>query len=194
MRASTALWLGATTLVIAQDVIEPANFDVKAALLDNGIDVSDVIALSGLKQRSSQDTCLTACLALETIFGDSKVVVQNTTSYDVFKNSYWSVQQASVDPRCIVIPSTAVDVSTVVLLSRLTQCPFAVRSGGHAAFAGASNIERGITISLQHLNETILSGDQKSVAVGPGNIWYDVYTRLEPGGLAVIGGRVSTLR
>lgn len=82
-------------------------------------------------------------------------------------------------------------MSTAVLLSRLTQCPFAVKGGGHAAFAGGSSIEGGITISLAKLNDITLSSDQKTVAIGPGVRWLAVYEKLEQYGLAVIGGRVS---
>lgn len=83
------------------------------------------------------------------------------------------------------------DVSTAILLSRLTQCPFAVKGGGHAAFAGSSSIEGGITIALQNLKQIKPAADRKTVDVGPGNRWVDVYQTLEPQGLNVVGGRVS---
>lgn len=81
-------------------------------------------------------------------------------------------------------------MSTLVLLSRLTQCPFAVKSGGHAAFP-ASSIEGGITVDLVKMNKLVLSADNKTVAVGPGNRWKEVYDHLTPYNLAVVGGRVS---
>jgi FAD/FMN-containing dehydrogenase len=90
-------------------------------------------------------------------------------------------------------PSNAKQVSTVVLLSRFTQCPFAVKGGGHAAFAGGSSIEGGITIALEKLNERSLSSDKKIASVGPGNRWADVYPWIEQYGLEVIGGRVRYL-
>jgi FAD/FMN-containing dehydrogenase len=74
----------------------------------------------------------------------------------------------------------------------LTQCPFATKSGGHAAFAGASNIQGGITISLKNLNEVSVSTEYTAV-VGAGNVWKDVYTALQPTDLVVIGGRVSDI-
>jgi hypothetical protein len=80
-----------------------------------------------------------------------------------------------------------------VLLARLFTCPFAVKSGGHAAFAGASSIEGGITIDLAGLNERKLSDDRKTVAIGSGNRWVDVYDYLTPYELAVVGGRVCHL-
>lgn len=109
------------------------------------------------------------------------------------ENIYWSQQQASTDPTCRFSPTSAVDVSLGILTLRVAQCEFAVKSGGHAAFAGASNIENGLTIDLINLNQITVSSDQTQTSVGPGNVWYDVYSNLEPLGLSVIGGRVSAI-
>jgi FAD/FMN-containing dehydrogenase len=90
------------------------------------------------------------------------------------------------------MPESARNVSIAVLLARSTQCPFATKSGGHAAFTGASNIEGGISISLEKLNEVSISTDWTAV-VGAGNVWRDVYTALQPTNVTVIGGRVSNI-
>ena len=108
-----------------------------------------------------------------------------------FTRGYWSAQQESVTPSCVFKPSSAPQVSISILISRLTQCPFAAKSGGHAAFTGASNVQGGITISLEKFKTVQLSSNKKTVDVGPGNVWFDVYTALQPLGYAVIGGRVS---
>lgn len=78
-----------------------------------------------------------------------------------------------------------------MLIVRLFQCPFAAKSGGHAAFAGASSVEGGVILDLVNMNVRELSADKKTVSVGPGNRWLDVYDFLTPYGLAVVGGRVS---
>lgn len=80
-----------------------------------------------------------------------------------------------------------------ILLSRLTQCQFAVKSGGHAAFTGASNVQGGITINFSKMKDISVSSDQKVASLGPGNTWFDVYSNLEPKGLTVIGGRVAAI-
>jgi FAD/FMN-containing dehydrogenase len=80
-----------------------------------------------------------------------------------------------------------------LLLSRRTQCPFAVKSGGHAAFAGASNIQGGITMNFAKLNQVVVSSDKSIASVGAGNTWFDVYQTLEPEDLTVIGGRVAAI-
>jgi FAD/FMN-containing dehydrogenase len=90
-------------------------------------------------------------------------------------------------------PSTSKEVSIAVLLARLTNCPFAARSGGHAAFAGASNSPAGISIWLKNLNDISLNDDKSVASIGPGNTWGQIYQTLEPHGLAVVGGRDSTI-
>lgn len=102
-------------------------------------------------------------------------------------------------PACIVRPENAQDVSSAVnALVQLhdrgetSRCRFAVRSGGHTSWAGASNIEGGAVIDLRLLNAIEVSADLKTVAVGVGATWGSVYETLDPLGLSVNGGRAST--
>jgi FAD/FMN-containing dehydrogenase len=81
----------------------------------------------------------------------------------------------------------------MVLLSRLSQCQFAVKSGGHSAFAGAATIEGGITVSFENMKGIKLSGDKKTVAVQPGNNWGNVLTALSSTGVTVVAGRIGDL-
>jgi len=81
----------------------------------------------------------------------------------------------------------------VVLISRLYQCPFAVKGGGHAAFAGASSIEHGITISMENFKQAKVAANKQTVDIGPGLRWIDVYKAVEVDGLSVVGGRVRSL-
>lgn len=99
--------------------------------------------------------------------------------------------EGSVSPYCVFQPSSTLEVSTMVLLARLTQCPFAVKGGGHAAFAGASSIEGGITLSMVNFNKIKPSAEKKTVDIGPGNRWVQVYNALDAQQMGVVGGRVS---
>lgn len=130
---------------------------------------------------------------MKIIYGDAAVEMQGETAYTSFVGGFWSLNQASVKPYCIFKPDDTPKVSVVILLSRLTQCPFAVKSGGHAAFTGASNIEGGITVSLEKLNSIKLSSDKKTASIQPGNTWSQIYTELSKSDLTVIGGRVSKI-
>lgn len=105
------------------------------------------------------------------------------------EQNYWSQQQANTKPVCRFTPTSAKDVSAAIVEIRDYGCPFAVKSGGHASFKGASNVPGGITIDLHKLNEITVSADRKVTFTGTGNRWEDVYTKLDPMDLAVIGGR-----
>lgn len=61
----------------------------------------------------------------------------------------------------------------------------------HTPFGGAANIDDGITFDLQKLNEVTVSSNKKTVRIGPGNRWGDVYLKLDALNLATSGGRVS---
>ncbi len=112
----------------------------------------------------------------------------NTTAY-VQEQVYWSQQQSETQPACRFTPVSANEVSAAVKEIRLSKCPFAVKSGGHACFIGASNSQGGITIDLEKLSTIEVSFDRKTTRLGSGNHWSDVYSRLETLGLAVTGGR-----
>ncbi|KAE8382674.1 hypothetical protein BDV26DRAFT_305251 [Aspergillus bertholletiae] len=187
------LFASGAALVQADSSFEPANFNVTAALNSYGVNTSSIPALTNLAQRSTESSCLAACASLRSIFGPEKVLAQETTSYANFTGSFWSNQQAEVRPSCVFKPGVNTDVAIVVLLSRLTKCPFAAKSGGHAAFRGASSSPGGITIWLTNMNDVSLNQDHSVASVGPGNLWGNVYKTLEPYGLAVAGGRESSL-
>lgn len=114
-------------------------------------------------------------------------------AYSASLLSYWSVQEEEVSPYCIVSPANSQDVSIAVKIlstgNLFNFCKFAIRSGGHTAYAGSANIDDGVTIDLSALNEITLSGDQSTVAIGPGQRWGNVYGALQAQNLSVSGGR-----
>ncbi|KFY18267.1 hypothetical protein V492_00033 [Pseudogymnoascus sp. VKM F-4246] len=182
--------------VVAQDTPKPLTLDDVDAqlsayreLLENG-----TVAARGTEFRSV--TLPTGCELACGFLGFSlkgQISYPGSIEYQFGESQYWSVQQASNEPTCRFTPRSAIEVSLGVLTLRLSNCKFAVKSGGHAAFAGSSNIDNGIAIDLAKLNQVTVSADKKQTSVGPGNVWYDVYTKLDPMGLSVIGGRVSAI-
>jgi FAD/FMN-containing dehydrogenase len=88
---------------------------------------------------------------------------------------------------------TPKDVSPVVTTISKHNCHFAIKSGGHAMFEGASNADGGITIDLKHLDPLELSEDGQTARVGPGQRWGRVYEFFEEKGKVVVGGRVSNV-
>ncbi|KAL8708934.1 MAG: hypothetical protein Q9220_006266 [cf. Caloplaca sp. 1 TL-2023] len=136
--------------------------------------------------------CSAACSILSAI-KKNIVAPLGSQIYVNEQNRYWSNQQLETQPACRVTPNNAIDVAATLLITEFLKCPFAVKSGGHAAFAGASNIQGGITIDFTSLNKVEVSNDKTLTQVGAGNRWLDVYSKLDPMGLSVVGGRVADI-
>lgn len=117
----------------------------------------------------------------------------NSTEYALQDANYWSLNQASVHSVCRVAPSSSADVSVALTVLKDECCPFAVKSGGHAAFRNASNIDGGVTIDFKNMAKVSISSDQKQVSVEPGLRWAQVYEKLDKVGLGVVGGRVADI-
>lgn len=120
-------------------------------------------------------------------------LLKGSAEYERVRYSYWTKAQAEATPACIFQPRAASDVSLALVILLHTQCPFAIKSGGHGKFHGESSISKGVTIDLANINHITVNEDRTSVTVGPGNRWIDVYSALEPLGLTVIGGRAATV-
>lgn len=105
------------------------------------------------------------------------------------------MQQENIHPACILFPKTVNDVSTAVkTLSKSGKpgsCNFAIRSGGHTSWAGASNIDGGVTLDLRGLSNVDVKEDGTVVQVGTGATWDAVYKTLDPIGKGAAGGRVA---
>ncbi|KAK4502900.1 hypothetical protein PRZ48_006326 [Zasmidium cellare] len=121
------------------------------------------------------------------------IYLEGQDGYKKLQSAYWSTFQSDVQPYCFAEPSTPQDVAQILKILKNVGCPFAVKSGGHAAFAGASSAPEGITISMGKFKELSVSEDRKTTRVGTGNLWHDVYSYLTPKGLSVVGGRVKNI-
>lgn len=108
-----------------------------------------------------------------------------------FRDRYYSTFQRDVIPACIVTPSSEVDVSRALKIVKQYQCIFAIKSGGHAMFPGASNAPSGITIDLRKFDTIEPDEEGLTTRVGTGTRWIDVYKVLEPLNRTVVGGRNS---
>ncbi|KAK7398012.1 hypothetical protein QQX98_012620 [Neonectria punicea] len=181
-----------TASAATDPLLETSDFNITEALLDYGVDVADIPALADNAKRSDNG-CAAACATLKFLYGDGSVETKDEAAYQAFTDAYWSSNQADVNPYCIFKPSRATQVSVLVLLSRLTQCPFAAKSGGHAAFAGASSVEGSITVSFANLKSVALSKDKKIASIEPGNIWGPVFEELTKSDVTVVGGRLYNI-
>ncbi|KAF2125375.1 FAD-binding domain-containing protein [Dothidotthia symphoricarpi CBS 119687] len=188
-----SIFLAVLASSVASQVFEAVDFNVTEALIAQGVNVSALPELATLVERSSDQACHIACTSLNVLYGNKTVDFEDETAYSSFTGGFWSQITANVRPYCIFRPSKPSAVSVMVLLSRLSQCPFAVKSGGHSAFAGGASIEGGITVSFENMKGIKLSSDKKTVAIQPGNTWGDALSALSTTGVTVTAGRIGDL-
>ncbi|KUJ13165.1 FAD binding domain-containing protein [Mollisia scopiformis] len=135
---------------------------------------------------------------------DSVIFPQDATSFKQSTDAYWAKQETEAVPACIVQPTDARQLSTVVGVLKTEyderqkrkdrsyeEGLFAVRSGGHSSVSNAASIKGGVLIDLSLICEVAPSDDGSSVVIGTGAKWVDVSKVLDEKGLAVVGGRNS---
>ncbi|KAF1928846.1 FAD binding domain-containing protein [Didymella exigua CBS 183.55] len=144
--------------------------------------------------QNETDLC---CTALAGSSLKARLLYPGQTAFESRLDSYFDVKQQSLTPSCIVQPKNtkevALTIKTLTAVSSAKSCKFAIRSGGHTPYAGASNIEDGVTIDLQYISAVQYDSKNSLVKVGPGARWNDVFTTLEPLGVITTGGRSSTV-
>ncbi|KAM0805196.1 FAD binding domain protein [Usnea florida] len=161
-----------------------------ASLVDLGYSqaVPTASSLNDMTGFNASSGCARTCQLLGLVLPNITSQI-GSPSYARQEETYWSNQQAETQPRCRTQPQSAHDVSTSLFVTKSFNCPFAVKSGGHAMFAGASNIQDGLTIDLAQLNQIQVSPDKTRTVVGSGARWGDVYSHLDERQLSVVGGR-----
>lgn len=96
-----------------------------------------------------------------------------------------------LNPACVLIPTSAEQVSTAVRAIKAVNGSFAAKGGSHTAIAGANSIDGDVLIAFSNMTHMRLSDDLGYVHIGPGLRWGEVYNYLEPFDLTVAGGRVA---
>lgn len=168
------------------DALGDLGYDGKAATAFGGLDhLTTAIA------PSTSGSCAKTCHFLGIILPNITSQI-GSPSYIQQEAAYWSARQAETLPACRIQPKSALEVSASLLITKFFNCPFAVKSGGHGMFPGASNIQGGLTFDLANLNQVKVSQDKTLTQVGAGNHWVDVYSQLDKQQLSVVGGRVAS--
>jgi FAD/FMN-containing dehydrogenase len=94
-------------------------------------------------------------------------------------------------PGCILVPSSATEVSLIVETLHKNNEKFAIKSGGHNPNQNFSSVAGGLLINLKSLNEITYDPASSTARVGPGNRWTAVVEALEPYNVTVVGGRIG---
>ncbi|KAJ7765941.1 putative FAD-binding oxidoreductase, partial [Mycena maculata] len=132
-----------------------------------------------------------ACSKLAELYDDA-VLYNSSADYTTQNIDYWDIR-CDLAPTCIFLPTTADEVASAVGIFSSYQAPFAVRGGGHMNFPDSNDINDGVLLALNNLNNITVNANESTLTVGPGNRWDEVYTALEPYGLYMIGGRLKTI-
>lgn len=124
-----------------------------------------------------------------------KVLTPSTLglAYTQETQQYWAVNLRSVNPACIVQPSSAQDVAIVIgVLNKYPTVRFATRSGGHDPNKNHTTVQDGVLITMTNLVGATYDADEDVAYVRPGGEWNDVIGDLEKSGVAITGGRLGT--
>ncbi|ORY13311.1 hypothetical protein BCR34DRAFT_273838 [Clohesyomyces aquaticus] len=85
--------------------------------------------LDGTHPDQSSETLEAACLVSKLVFADNALVSEPTIREIAARS--WS-QTCWQNPACIILPSSAVEVSRAVRIITFFRVQFAIRSGGHS--------------------------------------------------------------
>ncbi|KAI9454043.1 FAD-binding domain-containing protein [Lactarius psammicola] len=134
-----------------------------------------------------QHDFLAVCHQITSVISNaSRVFFPPATEYaSDNEHSFVSSSEASA---CSVEPGSAQDVGLILQTLGKSRTPFGVKSGGHTTNHGFSST-RGVQISLARFNTFNVNSEAQTVELGPSLLWDDVYQRLDPYGVTVIGGR-----
>ncbi|KAF3395766.1 Bifunctional solanapyrone synthase [Penicillium rolfsii] len=138
------------------------------------------------------ETCLSICQKLSRDLPGTTVFPKDTAYADQ-QLLFFSQQQSETRPSCFFLPTNASHISHALRLIADGSCYFAVKSGGHATFDGASNSAGGITISLARMNSVVLTDNNSIAQIGAGNRWHHVFEELEKNNVTVAGGRTGSV-
>ncbi|KAI9449877.1 hypothetical protein BJY52DRAFT_1102922, partial [Lactarius psammicola] len=116
----------------------------------------------------------------------SQVFFPPAAEYDS-DNEHAFVSSSEVSA-CSVEPGSTQDVGLILQILGKSRTPFGVRSGGHAINRGFSST-CGVRF-LSPVSIASMSTLKLRRRAGPSLLWDDVYQRLDPYGVTVIGGRI----
>ena len=144
----------------------------------------------------SADTISIYEALMSALGSDTASILQpGNDGYEKINGSYFSAFENELRPSFIAKPATAEQLQNLVRALRPHvlngSCRIAVRGSGHTPFAGSANIQGGVTIDMGRIQGVKLSADKSLVEISAGEIWTNVYAKLDEHGLTTTGGRVG---
>ncbi|KAI1366793.1 hypothetical protein F5Y08DRAFT_119098 [Xylaria arbuscula] len=124
----------------------------------------------------------------------SQVLLPTDAAYKQRIASYWSNTAKQAAPARILRPRTASQLAHDLVRLVRSRTLFSVRSGGHSVSEGTNNISSsGVAIDLSLFDEVSFNAEEKTVRIGTGCLWKNVYAELQKHDRGVAGGRAGTV-
>ena len=133
-----------------------------------------------------------ACLVLSEGFHE-QTFFPLSAEYRNSSQSYFSLFESDLEPGCVFRPRSAQALAAAIGSLQKVHPPaqLAIKGGGHTQYAGAANVDGGVTIDLSGLTGVSIDVRAGTASVGAGERWGNVYRTLGARDLTVAGGRVS---
>ncbi|KAI5303500.1 hypothetical protein KEM56_007479, partial [Ascosphaera pollenicola] len=151
--------------------------------------------LSSFKELSSEEQeaqrIVIAQKTFKLAFADN-AIAEDSGKFAENRTSVWSTN-CYLSPKIFVTPKDTQEVAAALILCRFLGLFFSVRGGGHTQNPGWTSNDNGVVISMSKFRQLDITEGKKTVNVGPGLTWSDVYDGLESEGITVTGGRVPTV-
>ncbi|KAI9449068.1 FAD dependent oxidoreductase [Lactarius psammicola] len=141
-----------------------------------------------LGRSTSQQDFQATCHDISSVISNASQVFFSPAIEYISDNEHAFVSSSEV-AACSIEPGSVNDVGLILQMLGKSRTPFGVKSGGHATNRGFSST-RGVQISLARFNTFNVNSEAQTVELGPSLLWEDVYQRLDPYGVTVIGGRI----
>ncbi|KAH7014263.1 uncharacterized protein B0I36DRAFT_338482 [Microdochium trichocladiopsis] len=115
---------------------------------------------------------------------------------------HFNTRNRDIEPACVVRAATIDELSAAVkhiakehalraAKPATDEGLFAIRCSGANPTIGVAGVKDGVLLDLSLFKSIEISEDKKSVVVGGGCLWKEIYKVLDEQGLAVVGGRSS---
>ncbi|GJJ15849.1 hypothetical protein Clacol_010127 [Clathrus columnatus] len=114
-----------------------------------------------------------------------KVITPSSPEYE--KAIARSTLTAVIPAKYVVYPSTPSDISAILEFARTQNPPLPIAVKGGGLNSNPVSSSEGITIDMFQIRHVRLAEDKKSVTVGGGAIWEDVYAPLDEHSLIAAG-------
>jgi FAD/FMN-containing dehydrogenase len=108
--------------------------------------------------------------------------------------NYWSSACREATPACMLLPTSADDVSIAVKILRdAPSAKWTVKSGGHDPNVGHASLKDGIIIALGKMKGAEYVPSKGVVHLKPGGPWVDAVKALAPHNVTVASGRIGNV-